>query len=94
MEGLWNEWPCESQDDWAVRVSRSGDDLSPTGYFRTRLYFSLFPIHVGMRQYWRDFESLGKWSHSGPQKRWWQKFFRDSGGTGFWHETCFMRGGI
>ena len=39
------------------------------------VFFSFFPIHVGMRH-------------------WWQKFLRDSGGTGFWHETYFMRGGI
>ena len=25
---------------------------------------------------------------------WWQKFLRDSGGTGFWHETYFRRSGI
>ena len=28
------------------------------------LIFSLFPLHVGMRQYWRDFESLEHWSRS------------------------------
>ena len=25
---------------------------------------------------------------------WWKRFLRDSGGTGFWHETYFMRGGM
>ena len=25
---------------------------------------------------------------------WWKEFLRDSGGTGFWHETYFMRGGM
>jgi Domain of unknown function (DUF4188) len=50
--------------------------------------------HVGMRQYWRDFESLERWSRSEPHKIWWQSFLRDSGGTGFWHETYFRRGGI
>ena len=58
------------------------------------LYFSLFPIHVGMRQYWRDFESLERWSRSEPHRIWWKNFLRDSGGTGFWHETYFMRGGM
>jgi hypothetical protein len=24
---------------------------------------------------------------------WWQNFVRHSGGTGFWHDTYFMRGG-
>jgi hypothetical protein len=50
--------------------------------------------HVGMRQYWRDFDSLEAWSRSEPHRTWWQTFLRDSGGTGFWHETYFRRGGI
>jgi len=25
---------------------------------------------------------------------WWKEFLRSSGGTGFWHETYFMRGGM
>jgi hypothetical protein len=25
---------------------------------------------------------------------WWQRFLKDSGGTGFWHETYFRRGGM
>ena len=56
--------------------------------------FSLFPMHAGMRQYWRDFESLERWSRSEPHMLWWKQFLRDSGGTGFWHETYFMRGGM
>lgn len=55
---------------------------------------SLFPPHAGMRQYWRDFESLENWSRSLPHQDWWQSFVRDSGGTGFWHEAYFMRGGM
>ena len=50
--------------------------------------------HVGMRQYWRDFDSLETWSRSEPHRIWWQNFLRDSGGTGFWHETYFKRGGV
>ena len=34
------------------------------------------------------------WSRSAPHRDWWTNFLRDSGGTGFWHETYFMRGGI
>ncbi|HWZ53006.1 MAG TPA: DUF4188 domain-containing protein [Granulicella sp.] len=55
---------------------------------------SLFPMHVGMRQYWRDLESLLSWTRSEPHRLWWKKFLRDSGGTGFWHETYLMRGGM
>ena len=58
------------------------------------LLFSLFPLHAGMRQYWRDFESLEAWARSEPHRIWWQTFLRDSGGTGFWHEAYFMRGGM
>jgi len=50
--------------------------------------------HFGMRQYWRDFESLEAWSRSEPHIRWWQNFLRDSGGAGFWHETYFRQGGM
>lgn len=56
--------------------------------------YSIFPMHAGMRQYWRDFDSLERWSRSEPHMLWWKEFLRNSGGTGFWHETYFMRGGM
>src|SRR4051794_12742456 len=46
------------------------------------IYYSLFPLHIGMRQYWRDFDALERWSRSEPHRIWWQQFQRDSGGTG------------
>jgi hypothetical protein len=52
------------------------------------------PRQIGMRQYWRDFESLEAWTRSEPHRRWWTDFLRDSRGTGFWHETYAMRGGM
>ncbi len=55
---------------------------------------SLFPLHLGMRQYWRDFGALEKWSRSAPHREWWRDFLRSSRGTGFWHETYLMRGGM
>ena len=58
------------------------------------ILFSLFPLHTGMRQYWRDFESLESWTRSEPHRQWWKTFLKDSGGTGFWHETYSLRGGI
>jgi hypothetical protein len=58
------------------------------------LIWSLFPLHLGMRQYWRDLDSLERWTRSEPHRRWWQQFLKDSGGTGFWHEAYFRRGGI
>jgi len=56
--------------------------------------FSLFPMHAGMRQYWQDMESLLKWTRSVPHREWWKNFLRDSGGTGFWHETYLKQGGM
>ena len=57
-----------------------------------RIIYSL--RDVGMRQYWRNFEALEKWARSEPHKLWWQRFLRDTGGTGFWHEAYFKRGGM
>lgn len=58
------------------------------------MLWSLFPVHLGMRQYWRDLDSLERWTRSEPHKLWWRQFLKDSGGTGFWHEAYFARGGI
>jgi len=58
------------------------------------MLYSLFPPHLGMRQYWRDFETLEAWARSEPHRAWWKQFLHDSGGTGFWHETYFMDGGM
>ncbi|HXH50893.1 MAG TPA: DUF4188 domain-containing protein [Terriglobia bacterium] len=70
-------------------------DARPNGLLlHENLLYSLFPPHAGMRQYWRDFESLEAWARSEPHRAWWKQFLRDSGGTGFWHETYFMRGGM
>jgi len=56
--------------------------------------YSLFPMNVGMRQYWRDMDTLLAWSRSEPHWAWWINFLRNSGGTGFWHETYLMKGGM
>ena len=74
----------------SAAVAQQPDGLLPHENF----LLSLFPVHAGMRQYWRDFNSLETWARSEPRRQWWQKFLRDSGGTGFWHETYFMRGGM
>jgi hypothetical protein len=69
--------------------------VRPEGLLRhENVIYSLFPMHVGMRQYWRDADSLLKWTRSEPHRQWWQGFLKDSGGTGFWHETYFRRGGM
>ena len=65
----------------------------PTGLLRHEFFIlSLFPMHVGMRQYWQDPETLFNWTRSDPHRQWWQRFLKDSGGTGFWHESYFRHG--
>lgn len=57
--------------------------------------FMLFgPLHAGMRQYWRNQESLEAFTRAAPHKDWWAGFTRDDGGTGFWHEAYRMQGGM
>jgi hypothetical protein len=76
------------------KIVKSVSD-QPEGLLHHEMFlFSLFPPHAGMRQYWRDFESLETWARSQPHRDWWQAFLRSSRGTGFWHETYSMRGGI
>jgi len=68
---------------------------APDGLLSHEIFlWSLFPPHAGIRQYWRDFAALEAWSRTEPHRAWWKAFLRDSGGTGFWHETYFMRGGV
>jgi hypothetical protein len=74
---------------------RKSVEAQPDGLLlHENLLFSLFPPHAGMRQYWRDFDSLERWARSLPHRRWWQQFLRDRGGTGFWHETYFRGGQV
>jgi hypothetical protein len=53
-------------------------------------YPDLVVIYLGMGvNAWN-----GRWARSEPHRIWWQRFLRDTGGTGFWHETYFARGGM
>jgi len=63
-------------------------------HFENNIIFGLFPLHLGMRWYWRDYESMERWTRSEPHRVWWQQYIRDSGGTGFWHETYRLSGGM
>ncbi len=56
--------------------------------------FSLAPPHLGMRQYWRDLESLEQWTRQGLHRGWWTSFLKDPKGTSFWHETYRRAGGF
>lgn len=76
------------------RISNSVAQKPPGLLLHENLIFSVFPLHAGMRQYWKDFASLEAWTRSEPHREWWRNFLRNSGGTGFWHEAYFVRGGF
>lgn len=70
-------------------------DEQPDGLLlHENLTFSEDPLHVGMRQYWRDHDALETCTRTLAHKTWWSEYLRDRGGTSFWHETHFRRGGI
>jgi hypothetical protein len=50
--------------------------------------------HVGMRQYWRDFDSLERFTREQPHATWWKSFLRDPRACGFWHEAYRAQGGM
>jgi hypothetical protein len=77
------------------QIQRAGE-ARPDGLLHCEqgIIYRVFPFHVGMRWYWRDFESLERWTRSDPHRIWWQNFLRNTGGTGFWHETYAKAGGI
>ena len=76
------------------KIERSHKAMPDGLLLHENFVFSLLPPHLGMRQYWRDFASLEAWTRSDPHREWWKTFLRDSGGTGFWHETYRAVGGI
>ncbi len=76
------------------KIARSAAAKPEGLLLHENLIWSLFPTHVGMRQYWRDFPTLERWSRSEPHRAWWKQFMRDTGGTGFWHEAYFAGGGF
>ncbi|MFY9748382.1 MAG: DUF4188 domain-containing protein, partial [Acidobacteriaceae bacterium] len=76
------------------KISRSVADHPDGLLCHENFVFSFFPMHAGMRQYWRDMASLLAWTRSDPHRLWWKNFLRNSGGTGFWHETYTLRGGM
>ncbi|WP_432840947.1 monooxygenase family protein [Dactylosporangium sp. CA-092794] len=76
------------------RIAKSAADMPDGLLLHEPVYYSLFPMNIGMRQYWRDMPSLLAYSRSEPHRQWWLNFLRDSGGTGFWHETYLMQGGM
>jgi hypothetical protein len=77
-----------------AKISKSVDAHPDGLLLHENLMYSLIPPHSGIRQYWRDFDSLERWARSLPHKAWWREFLRDTGGTGFWHEAYFRGGQV
>ncbi len=70
-------------------------DAKPDGLLlHENILYGLLPLHVGMRQYWRDLAALEQWTRASPHLDWWRSFHKDPRGTTFWHEAYFLRGGI
>ena len=68
---------------------------NPPGLLRHEfLLYSLYPLHLGIRQYWQNFESLERWARSSVHAGWWKNFVQNPTGYGLWHETYFIRGGM
>jgi hypothetical protein len=88
FKGIWTMFKLGPAISKSVAAKPDGLLLHET------ITWGLFPPHLGMRQYWRDFDSLERWARSLPHQDWWKNFLRDTGGTGFWHEAYFMRGGM
>lgn len=77
------------------KQERKAVEAKPEGLlWHESFYFSLLPLHIGLRQYWRDFDGLERWTRSLPHQDWWRKYRDDPRGTGFWHETYCCDGGI
>jgi hypothetical protein len=74
------------------QIEKSVAAKPPGLLLHERVFFS--PRHVGMRQYWHDFESLEAWTRELPHQAWWRDFLRDPSGTGFWHELYSLQGGM
>ncbi len=76
-------------------IDRAGN-ARPDGllYFENKIIYSLFPLNVGTRWYWRDMDSLTAWAKSEPHRAWWKEYMQDAHGVATWHESYHMRGGM
>ena len=79
-----------------LRIGRGLADLQrnpPDGLLaHETMWFGL--LHPGFRQYWRDFESLERYTRAPQHSAFWRDFARAADGNGIWHETYRLRGGM
>src|SRR5215475_9051030 len=60
---------------------RSSAAVRPDGLLRHEMVlWGLFPPHLGMRQYWRDFDSLERWARQEPHAAWWRALLSNMAG--------------
>ena len=52
------------------QINKSAADRPDGLLLHENVLFSLIPLHAGMRQYWRDFESMEAWSRTLPHEKW------------------------
>lgn len=87
--GLW------SVVRYGLAIRRAMQE-KPDGLLRheSLIYLVNYMPHFGMRQYWRDFDSLELWTRYSEHGKWWGKMARSTGGTMIWHESFAMQGGV
>jgi len=77
------------------REIRAAVAAAPEGLLLHETFvFSLLPLHLGMRQYWRDLDCLEAWTRDGLHRGWWTSFLKSPEGTSFWYETYRRSGGF
>ena len=58
------------------QIKNSVEHTNPDGLLlHENFIMSLIPLHLGMRQYWRDFDALEAWARSTPHREWWATSF-------------------
>jgi hypothetical protein len=58
------------------------------------MIYGLVPLHLGFRQFWKDFDSLEEWARdSSLHVGWWKGFLKNTRGCGIWHEIYCLSGG-
>ena len=66
--------------EFGPKLKRAMRD-NPLGLLRHEfLLYSLYPLHLGIRQYWQNFESLERWARSSVHADWWKNFVQDPTG--------------
>src|ERR1051325_7049551 len=60
-----------------MRRIRRAVHAKPAGLLLHEIVF-FFPLTFGLREYWRDFDSLEAWAGAAPHRAWWKEYLQDS----------------